>query len=89
MENRELLKATVSSKIGEEELDLSTNNARRMFGKLSLCVSIYRSVQAAYSRRFSHSAFHRLCNESFSFDEWKAIEREFGDNFHVRGELEN
>ena len=56
-----------------------------MFGNLPLCVSIYSSVQAACLRRFVDADFSRLCDEVFSFDKWKAIEKEFGDRIHVRG----
>ena len=56
-----------------------------MFGNLPLCFSIYASVQAACSRRLVDADFSRLCDEVFSFDKWKAIEKEFGDRIHVRG----
>ena len=83
-ENRCLVQATMSLKLSEEELALSANDARRVFGNLPLCVGIYLYLQAAYSRRHVDAEFHRLCKETFSFDKWKAMEREFGDRFHVR-----
>ena len=84
-ESWELAKAMTKSKISEENLSLLIKNGRCVFSNLPLAVSIYSLVQASCLRRKDFSEHYRAFSTWIFFKQWKNVERQFGDRFHVRG----